>query len=120
MIMKQYTTLEQTAKLIALGFEKPNPSFYRNGATWIQCEGNYSISELIGMLPMTITHEIWFGKDKGKEGVWGLRIDTCGTEYCWDISYERSYSAPLYLESRSELVDALYDMVVMLKEEEII
>lgn len=49
--MKQYTTLEQTAKLIALGFEKPSPSFYRNGATWIQCEGNYSIGELIELLP---------------------------------------------------------------------
>ena len=118
--MKQFTTQEQTANLIALEFNKPNPSFYRNGVTWIQCEGNYSIGELIEMLPMAIMHEIWFGKDKGKEGVWGLRIDTCGTEYCWDISYERPYSAPLYLKSQSELIDVLYDMVVMLKEEEII
>jgi hypothetical protein len=118
--MKQFTTTEQTAKLIALGFEKPSPNFYRNGVTWIQCEGNYSIGELIEMLPITITHEIWWEKEKGKEGVWGLRIDTRCTDYGWNILYERPYSAPLYLESRSELVDALYDMVINLKEEKII
>lgn len=72
------------------------------------------------MLPMAITHEIWFGKDKGKEGVWGLRIDTSGTEYGWDISYERPHSAHLYREGRSKLVDALYDMIVKLKEEGVI
>lgn len=106
--MKQFTTTEQTRCLNGFGFTTPKSVI------------GYSIGELIEMLPMTITHEIWFGKDKGKEGVWGLRIDTCGTGYCWDISYERPYSAPLYLKSRSELVDVLYDMVVSLKVEEII
>ena len=48
--MKQYTDKDQTAKLIELGFPKPKPSFYQNGATWIQCDGNYSIGELIDAL----------------------------------------------------------------------
>ena len=129
--MKQYTTPEQTAKLIELGFEKPksvteiswqedekdNPII---NANTIEYTRNYSIGELIETLPMTITHEIWFGKDKGKEGVWGLQISTGGTEYVWEISYERAYSAHLYCEARSELIDALYDMIVKLKEEGVI
>lgn len=69
------------------------------------------------MLAKTIIHEIWWGEEKGKEGVWGLQIDTCGTEYSWDISYVREHSAPLYLEGRSELIDVLYEMVIKLKEE---
>lgn len=50
----------------------------------------------------------------------GLRIDTNGTEYGWYISYERDHSAHLYLEGRGELIDALYDMIVKLKEEGVI
>lgn len=80
----------------------------------------YTIGELIEMLPMIIAHEIWFGDDKGRVEVWGLRIDTNGTEFMWTVSYERDHSAHLYLEGRSELIDALYDMVVRLKEEGVI
>ena len=125
--MKLYTTTEQTAKLIELGFERPKFEIETQlcnikgqpirAATIV---GDYSIGELIKMLPMTITEEIWFGDDKGKEGVWGLRIDTNGTEYGWYISYERDHSAYLYLEGHIELIDALCDMVIRLKEEGVI
>ena len=116
-----FTNSDQTAKLIELGFKKPKSEVKAEQAgDYAWYNPAYSIGELIEMLPMAITHEIWWGGYRGKEGVWGLRIDTCGTEYGWDISYEREHSAPLYLEGRSELVDALYDMAVKLKEEGVI
>lgn len=129
--MKQYLDQQQTAKLIELGFAKPksvteiswqedekdNPII---NANTIEYTRNYSIGELIDMLPMTITHEMWWGGYKGKEGVWGLQISTGGTEYMWEVSYVREYTAHLYLEGRGELIDALYDMIVKLKEEGII
>lgn len=124
--MRQYTTPEQTAKLIELGFAEPKGHFCKvvRGETPLQdrftFDCNYTIGELIVMLPMTIIHEIWFGEDKGKKGVWGLRVDTAGTEYGWDISYERPHSVHLYLEGRSELIDALFDMAITLKEEGVI
>ena len=121
--MKQYTIPEQTAKLIELGFEKPNPKWVKdeNGDYRVKTnDADYSIGELIEMLPMTITEKIWWGGYKGKEGVWGLQIQTCKTEYSWEVSYVREYSAHLYLEGRSELVDALYDMAIKLKEEKVI
>ena len=118
--MKQYTTPEQTTKLIELGFEKPKMA--DPALKWVDgeptFEPQYTIGELIELLPKTVTHEIWWGEDKGKEGIWGLRIDTGGTEYGWDVSYERDYSAHLHLVGRSELIDALYDMCVRLKEGE--
>lgn len=118
--MKQYLNEQQTAKLIELGFEKPKglADAEPSSGKWVRPA--YSIGELIEMLPRTITDEIWWGEDKGKEGVWGLRIDTSGTEYGWDISYERDDSAYLYREGRSELIDALYDMIVKLKEKGVI
>ena len=121
--MKQYTDESQTAKLIELGFEKPSsiasvePIYGMGGISVVKA---YTIGELIEMLPMTIADEIWWGEEKGEEGVWGLRIDTNGTEFMWTVSYERDHSAHLYLEGRTELIDALYDMILQLKEEGVI
>ena len=120
--MKQYTTPEQTAKLIELGL--PKPRYYCADKYTIIHTGfeinDYSMGELIEMLPTTIIDKIWWGKEKGEDGIWGLRIDTGCTDYGWDISYERDNSAYLYREGRSELIDALYDMVIKLKEEGVI
>lgn len=121
--MKQFTTKQQTDRLIELGYPKPNSIksakmgfFMGTKIPCIEKEFAYSIGELVELLPKIISDEIWWGKDKGEEGIWGLRIDTAGTEYGWDISYERDDSAYLYREGRSELIDALYDMMVNLKE----
>ena len=47
--MKQYTTPEQTAKLIELGFEKPRLLYFGNNTIG---DYAYSIGELIEMLPL--------------------------------------------------------------------
>lgn len=116
--MKHYTSSKQTAKLIELGFEKPK-SIVGHDGYW-GYDYAYSIGELIEILPKTIIHEIWWGEEKGMEGVWGLCIDTEATDYGWDVTYTRNSSAYLYRVGRTELIDALYDMIVKLKEEGVI
>lgn len=53
--MKQYATTEQTAKLIELGVEKPKyeclETTLRGVEKWNNIQCNYSIGELIEMLP---------------------------------------------------------------------
>lgn len=125
--MKKYTTPDQTAKLIELGFEMPKHTFtfkiieHNDVKTDIDIPvSNYSIGELIEMLPTTIAHEIWWGKEKGMDGFWGLQMGTNGTDYMWTVDYVRDRSAPLYRWAGSELIDALFDAIITLKEEGVI
>ena len=103
--MKQYTSSEQTTKLIKLGFEKPasiasvEPLYGMGG---ISVAKAYTIGELIEMLPAKI------------EGIY-CNIDRCG-QRSWAISYDPM----LYCCNCAELVDALYDMAVKLKDEGVI
>lgn len=101
--MKQYTTPRQTAKLIELGFAQPR--------TKIPFEvGNeelgypYSIGELIEMLPPIIDEYSSYVVSGG------------GT---WSVHYKRIF-ASRYDTSAKELIDALYKMIVKLKEEGVI
>lgn len=101
--MKQYLTPEQTAKLIELGFEKPSNTvvkeepIYREGSIidWkiVGEEGSYSIGELIEMLN---------SQDK---------LTLTKLEHKWFVNYHTK---------NVELIDALYEMVVKLKEEGVI
>ena len=125
--MKQYTTPEQTAKLIELGFEKPKSiwalsrkclsdnqlSYESSLGLTIRVEERfipeyaYSIGELIEMLPQVIE----FGE---KWVSYPLRVmPTVGGG--WAISYCKEYD-----ERNNELIDALYDMIIKLKEEGVI
>lgn len=105
LVMKQYTTHEQTAKMIELGFEKPKNIV--EGKLYIDTYFAYSIGELIEMLPQVIE----FGE---KRVSYPLRVmPTVGGG--WAISYCNEYD-----ERNNELIDALYDMVVKLKEEGVI
>lgn len=121
--MRQHTTPEQTARLIELGFV---PETKIKGVRTVQskvaidCDCNFTIGELIKLLPMTITHDIWWGGCDGKGGIWTLQIQTCGTEHSWEVSYVRNSSNDLYHEGRGELIDMLYAMIVRLKEEGVI
>ena len=101
--MKQYLSSEQTAKLIELGFEKPKNERWvldvANESTPsiqnIVKRQDYSIGELIEMLGVHLSSIYYIGIG-------------------WVVNAEG-------LERRSEeLIDALYDMVVKLKKEEVI
>lgn len=95
--MKQYTTPEQTAKLIELGFEPKQVPALRLGD-----DENYSIGELIEMLPMIVDYfTLWIGRDERSNQ--------------WFVKYH-----PRTLVVDEELVDALYDMCVKLKEKGVI
>ena len=121
--MKQYTTSEQTAKLIELGFEKPKsisgfietipaPIFTFQDFSNKTPIFAYSIGELIEMLPEDI-------EDKDNRGVWYFRNITGISVYY--SREERMYWTDLYISClHEELIDNLYDMAVKLKEEGVI
>ena len=98
--MKQYTTPEQTAKLIELGFEKPKglADAEPSSGKWVR--EAYSISELIEMLPKVYDAN-------------GLVIEMHSIANVWIVRYPT-----IILIHNEELIDALYDMVVKLREEE--
>lgn len=103
--MKQFTTPEQTAKLIELGFEKPRYAtmFWRDNK--VVTEINYTLGELIEMLPKSV----W-----SNDNNWPLMISTSvfDSDIPWDVSYIYSDGS-----MNIELIDALYNMAVKLKEE---
>lgn len=113
--MKQYTTPDQTAKLIELGLPKPKSiEVYREGhcVPFVEQRWDYSIGELIEMLPRVITY-----KDDDEDVVANLEIGV--GIIGWNVSYVELFSIYINISS-AELIDALYDMVVKLKEEEVI
>lgn len=103
--MKQYTTPEQTTKLMELGFEKPasiasvEPLYGMGG---ISVAKAYSIGELIEML---------LNDDFGTKA---FEFDG----FNWWVDWDTADS--IQQTSGVELVDALYDMIVKLKEEGVI
>jgi hypothetical protein len=109
--MKQYTTPEQTAKLIELGFDKPFRNEYlhivEEYGYAVNKERNFSIGELLEMLPKGIGDDYLdisspFGEDDG-----------------WFVAYGRQVYDEwegLYTFINKELIDAFYDMIVLLKE----
>ena len=117
--MKQYTSKSQTAKLIELGLEKPKnrlvkQRFDRSTSSWIVVgeEGNYSIGELIEMLPRIVEYKGFY---------YGLKITT-ETTYCWDVryepcSYEKGSAKFLPIcTAGSCLIDELYETLLTLVE----
>ena len=106
--MKQYTTPEQTAKLIELGFERPNASHRYFEENTLHINNNYSIGELIEMLPISFEND-------NDDTSW-LEIEAGAV---WRISYS-SFGFTDYDCEREELIDALFDTIVELKEEGVI
>ena len=91
--MKQYTNESQTAKLIELGFEKPTMKNIPTPEGEVNEEW-YSIGELMEMLPecTIVSVKTWHIVQYDKEHYYG----------------------------RNELIDALYFLIVELKENKII
>ena len=104
--MKQYTTPQQTAKLIELGFEKPKglADAEPSSGKWVRPA--YSIGELIEILPLHIKHG-----DRGFISYLSIAPYVQG----WKVAYTH-----IYIMLDSELIDALYEMIVKLKEEGVI
>ena len=110
--MKQYTSKDQTAKLIELGFPKPKFSFPiedNEHPDYVDEDGNsyslvesYSIGELIEFLPVN--------------GIRIKNIEFDGLE--WFIDWDSDTS--IYQTTSSELIDALFNMCVTLKEKGVI
>ena len=108
--MKQYLTPEQTAKLIELGFEPRTKIPFEVGNDEIGY--TFSIGELIEMLPKKIESDM---DDEFCDEYSYLII-----EEGWDVRYRNGlYNVDKYSRSE-ELIDALYEMVVKLKEEGVI
>lgn len=111
--MKLYTTTEQTAKLIELGFEKPcsiasvEPIYGMGG---ISVAKAYSIGELIEMLPRVI----------GLIGQDYVTIEISHDAIHWIVGYTDFEDRLTYAASSSELIDAVFNMIVKLKEKELI
>jgi hypothetical protein len=104
--MKQYTTPEQTTKLIELGFESPKSIV--EGELYSDIYFAYTIGELIEMLPKI--------------------YPKITTPYCFEIGFDTNNYIVRYtydngyieVTSAVELVDALYDMCIKLQKEEVI
>lgn len=99
--MRQFTTPEQTAKLIELGFAEPKMA--APVLKWVDGEPTfvpqYTIGELIEMLPTIVDDfTLWIGRDERSNQ--------------WFVKYH-----PRTLVVDEELIDALYNMIVKLKEE---
>ena len=109
--MKQYLSPEQTAKLIELGL--PKPRYYCADKYTIIHTGfdiiNYSIGELIEILPENVAKE--------NEMPSTLNISLMNGEWC--VQYADFLGADFEF-CNTELIDALYDMIVKLKEEGVI
>jgi hypothetical protein len=127
--MKQYLNSEQTSKLIKLGFEKPKsisgycqrgPYEYDAGTNTKMAVYDdtqypiyaYSIGELIEMLPKSLKNSynppLIIECNEKWRVYYGVQEDYSGE---WSIWLE---------EERKELIDAIYDMIVKLKEEGVI
>lgn len=110
--MKQYTNEIQTAKLIELGFEKPKSivdKYYDFDAEDYKEVNHYSIGELIEMLPKHIFPN-------------GVCFDLIilSNQNLWVVKYAALFYGEVYRFCSKDLVDALYDMIIKLKEEGVI
>lgn len=108
--MKQYTSPEQTAKLIELGL--PKPKMAAPALKWVDgeptFEPQYTIGELIEILPEATC------RSNADDDHYHLTI--YNDAMYWNIAYRNDCDDLCYVAA-DELVDALYDMVVKLKEE---
>ena len=115
--MKQYTTSEQTIKLIELGFEKPK-GWCNEGISYrlimakhkADDEGfNYSIGELISFLPKSI-----------QVNDCNFALSISGGIDNWLVEYNNKAFGSQASVFKTEFIDALFTEIVILKEEGVI
>lgn len=103
--MKQYTSQDQTAKLIELGFEKPKSSHRYWRGNELVINNNYSIGELLSFLPENVAKETEMPST--------LNISLLNGEWC--VEYADFLGADFSFSS-VELIDAIFNMLTKLKE----
>jgi hypothetical protein len=104
--MKQYLNKEQTAKLMELGFPRPQHAIpIRQEGQDLIHDLRYCIGELIEFLPGEITNE-------SNETKW--------LEFNKSEVYYTDFVTTSYYKSSAELIDALFNVCVTLKEEGLI
>lgn len=106
--MKQYTNESQTAKLMELGVEKPRLLYFGNNTIGHYA---YTIGELIEMLPEAIC--------RSNNDDIHYYLTLYNDAMYWNIAYRDSDDELCHIVA-DELINALYDMVVKLKEEGVI
>lgn len=109
--MKQYTTPEQTAKLIELGFApkmRIKGVCTKYGTVNIEHEAYFDVGELIKMLPEKVTD---------KHGHDAILQMTCFNGE-WRVKYAGAYDIGLMIAH--ELIDALYYKLIYLLEDDLI
>lgn len=119
--MKQNLDEQQTTKLMELGFDKPKNTRYIQRAKarnlhspFIEFgepefEGSYSIGELIKMLPKEIDNDML-------PDTLSIYIDH---NKMWVVDYSNILGA-IYSICHIELIDALYEIIIKLKEDGVI
>mgnify|MGYP006932838564 CR=1 FL=1 len=106
--MKMYTNESQTVKLVELGLPKPKSEVRsERGPFSSDARKAYSIGELIEMLPENIAKE--------DEMPSTLNISLLDGEWC--VEYADFLGADFSFRS-VELIDAIFNMIEKLKEEE--
>lgn len=107
--MRQYTTPEQTAKLILMGMRKPYGTTEHQelvNKVWVtvsETHGDYSIGQLLSFLPESASLRIRYVATKR---AWIVDVDVLGKQ-------GKCYRGVYY----AEFIDALYNAIVKLKEE---
>ena len=112
--MKQYLDQDQTAKLIELGFMskakiKEVQVVYPRVEVAHDC--NFTIGELIEILPEVLA--------PSNNDDWEMPLSISTDSFMWTVKYDGDEFIP-YEAASIELIDALYDMIIKLKEEKII
>lgn len=113
--MKQYTSKDQTSKLIELGFPKPqgwsNKDISNGMSIALYNDGrenfNYSIGELIEFLPLELEPH----PDMTRRTIVGNEVLFCDEYIDW---------VDLRFNKHKEIIDNLFDACVTLKEEGVI
>jgi hypothetical protein len=111
-----YTNSDQTAKLIELGFEKPKTivdKYYDFDAEDYKEVNHYSTGELVELLPRRIYRDYNYYKPSifSTSQGWHVVYADFGDGFMWIIKHD-TYS--------TELIDAIFEMLIELKEEGVI
>lgn len=112
--MKQYLNSEQTARLIELGFEPKaiiKEAQVVNSIITVDHDCYFTIGELIEMLPEVLA--------PSNNDDWEMPLSISTDSFMWTVEYDGGDFSP-YEAASIELIDAIYDMIIKLKDEGVI